>query len=319
MKAIIGTDPEEAAYHLQRGGLVAIPTETVYGLAANALDPSAVVKIFEAKHRPGFDPLIVHIDRFEQIAELATQFPAEAMKLTEYYWPGPLTIILPKRPIVPDLVTSGLQTVGIRMPAHPMTQELLSLLRFPLAAPSANPFGYVSPTTAEHVADQLGDKVDYILDGGPCQVGVESTIISFADSPPKVLRLGGLELSQIRKLIKEFEVSQHSSDNPVAPGMLSAHYSPKKKVIIGNLPKLVKTYSDENICYLSFQDEYDFPGQVLSRKGDLQEAAHNLFAALRKLDEEKCEIILAELVPERGLGRAINDRIRRAAKGSINR
>lgn len=313
MKARIGTDIDEAAYHLKRGGLVAIPTETVYGLAANALEASSVVKIFEAKNRPGFDPLIVHIGRFEQIAELATEFPKGASKLTEAIWPGPLTIILPKRPIVPEIVTSGLPTVGIRMPAHELTLDLLSTLPFPLAAPSANPFGYISPTTAQHVADQLGETVDYILDGGPCSVGVESTIISFETKPPRVLRLGGLEIQSLKEHLKQFEVSTNSGDNPTAPGMLTGHYAPATPVVIGDPIELSKSFGSRKCCVLSFRNKYDQPGEVLSEAGDLREAARNLFAALRRLDGQDCEVIIAEKVPEEGLGQAINDRLKRAA------
>jgi len=313
VKANIGTDLEEASFHLKRGGLVAIPTETVYGLAANALNASAVVKIFEAKKRPGFDPLIVHIGRYEQIAELAESFPQSAARLTEAFWPGPLTLILPKRPLIPDIVTSGLSTVGIRMPAHRLTLELLSMLPFPLAAPSANPFGYISPTTADHVAEQLGDKIDYILDGGPCEVGVESTIISFEMLKPKILRVGGLDISDVKKHIQHFEVSTSSTDNPSAPGMLTGHYAPKKPIVIGDIEELLTTYSDRKLCVLSFKKEFELQGEVLSSKGDLREAARNLFAAMRRLDSCKCDLIVAEKVPEEGLGLAINDRLKRAA------
>lgn len=314
MNTRIGTDTDEAAYHLKRGGLVAIPTETVYGLAANALEARSVVKIFEAKNRPGFDPLIVHIGRLEQIFELARSFPREAARLTEKFWPGPLTIILKKRSIIPELVTSGLDTVGIRMPSHELTQELLEKLPFPLAAPSANPFGYISPTSAEHVAAQLGDKVDYILDGGVCSVGVESTIISFEEKVPEILRLGGLEVDEIRRYVKNFKIRTASSDNPAAPGMLTGHYSPRTPLVIGDINDLRKKYSDKKVCFLSFSTNYfEIEGEILSKKGNLNEAARNLFAAMRRLDASDCEVILAESFPEKGLGMAINDRLRRAA------
>lgn len=318
MNTRTGTDTEEAAYHLKRGGLVAIPTETVYGLAANAMDSRAVVKIFEAKNRPGFDPLIVHIGKLEQIFELAQSFPREAARLTEKFWPGPLTIILKRRSIIPELVTSGLDTVGIRMPSHELTQELLEKLPFPLAAPSANPFGYISPTSAEHVAEQLGDKVDYILDGGTCRVGVESTIISFENHIPKILRLGGLEVDEIRRYVKKFEIQTTSTDNPAAPGMLTGHYSPRTPLVIGPVEELRQKFADKKPCFLSFTEEHvDLPGEVLSESGDLSEAARNLFAAMRRLDASDCEVILTDFFPEKGLGMAINDRLRRAAAPKI--
>ncbi|HKL39456.1 MAG TPA: L-threonylcarbamoyladenylate synthase [Cryomorphaceae bacterium] len=313
MKAEVGTDIEKAAEILEKGGLVAIPTETVYGLAANALDPDAVLKIFEAKNRPSFDPLIIHISNFEQLNDLAQSFPLEAKELMHEFWPGPLTVVMPKKIIVPDLVTSGLGSVGIRMPAHPLALKLLSLLPFPLAAPSANPFGYISPTTAQHVADQLGNKVDYILDGGPSKVGVESTIVSFESEVPRILRWGGLDLEQIEPFLENFESSQQSSDNPVAPGMLSSHYAPRKRLILGNLDELIEIHGKKDSSYLSFRKSYDMPGETLSESGDLSEAARNLFAAMRRLDAAEGNCILAERVPEKGLGRAINDRLKRAA------
>jgi L-threonylcarbamoyladenylate synthase len=316
VKAEIGTNLEKAARILKNGGLVAIPTETVYGLAANALDTEAVLKIFQAKNRPSFDPLIVHIARLSQLNELASSIPDSAKTLIKEFWPGPLTVVLPKNDIVPDLVTSGLPSVGIRMPSHPLTHELLSLLPFPLAAPSANPFGYISPTTAQHVAEQLGDRVDYILDGGPSAVGVESTIVSFEGEVPQILRWGGLELEQLKPFLGTFDSSQQSSDNPSAPGMLSSHYAPRKRVIIGELDELIKKHIEKDCSYLSFQKPYDIPGEVLSSTGDIREAARNLFAAMRRLDSTKGDLILTELVPDTGLGRAINDRLKRAAHRS---
>jgi L-threonylcarbamoyladenylate synthase len=313
VKAQIGQDIEKAVKILQAGGLVAIPTETVYGLAANAFDAAAVLKIFEAKNRPSFDPLIVHIGDIERLSDVASFIPTVAQELTQKFWPGPLTVVLPKKDSVPELVTSGLQSVGIRMPAHPLTQELLSLLPFPLAAPSANPFGYISPTSAEHVAEQLGDKVDYILDGGPSSVGVESTIVSFEKEVTQVLRWGGLELEEIESYLGTFESLNQSSDNPSAPGMLSSHYAPRKKLIIGELDELMIRYAEHDFVYLSFKKTFPVPGEVLSQAGNLREAARNLFAAMRRLDAGEGNLILAERVPNEGLGRAINDRLIRAA------
>jgi L-threonylcarbamoyladenylate synthase len=195
--AQIETDIEKAKALLESGELVAIPTETVYGLAGNALNPDAVAKIFSVKNRPSFDPLIIHTDSLEKVRKFTLDIPAPLDRLAAHFWPGPLTLLLPKKPIVPDLVTSGLDTVAVRIPQHTLTLSLLEALDFPLAAPSANPFGYISPTTAAHVQDQLGDKIPYILDGGPSQVGLESTIVGLENGEVVVYRLGGLEVAAI--------------------------------------------------------------------------------------------------------------------------
>jgi len=313
VKAEIGIDINFAADILRRGGLVAMPTETVYGLAANALNPRAVISIFEAKNRPAFDPLIVHIGDLEQVAEVASEYPVAAQKLTEQYWPGPLTIVLKKRDTIPDIVTSGLQTVGVRMPRHPLTLRLLRKIGFPVAAPSANPFGYVSPTTAEHVADQLGDRIEYILDGGPCDVGVESTIVSFAEEKPRILRAGGLIIEDIRNIVGDVDVVDGSDFMPSAPGMLSEHYKPTIPVYLGDIPAMAKTVPGDNHAALGFKSTYGLKGEVLSPEGDMHEAAKNLFAAIRRLDAGGYDAILAEKVPDEGLGKAINDRLTRAS------
>jgi L-threonylcarbamoyladenylate synthase len=316
--AEIGTDITRAAALLNQQQLVAIPTETVYGLAANAFSEAAVLKIFEAKNRPSFDPLIVHTHSIGNFTQVATDIPDLAYRLAEAFMPGPLTLILPRATQVPLLVTSGNDSVGVRIPNHPLTLALLKELSFPLAAPSANPFGYVSPTTAQHVNQQLGDKIPYILDGGPCRVGIESTIISFAGGEPEILRLGGLALEEIEKVLGQpIRRVKTSSSNPQAPGMLSSHYAPRKKVLIGNIHQLLQTYDLDKVGILSFSEAFaGVPAarQVqLSPTGDMHEAARNLFAGLRYLDGQPIEIILAELVPETGLGLAVNDRLRRAA------
>jgi L-threonylcarbamoyladenylate synthase len=315
--AEIGKDIGKAKLLLERGSLVAIPTETVYGLAANALDPTAVVKIFKVKNRPHFDPLIVHVANLDQATNLVETIPAKAKKLAQLFWPGPLTILLKKKNIIPDLVTSGMDTVGIRCPDHALTQSLLQSLSFPLAAPSANPFGYVSPTKPEHVNDQLGNQIDYILDGGECRVGIESTIIGFENDQAVVFRLGGLSMEAIEKEIGPVKIQLNASSNPKAPGQLKSHYSPQKKVVIGNLPELIKKYASKKFGILSFSRKIEdlHPDQqiVLSESGNTEEAAQHLFSALRELDKKDFEIILTELVPETGLGKAINDRLNRAA------
>ncbi|MBK7666093.1 MAG: threonylcarbamoyl-AMP synthase [Sphingobacteriaceae bacterium] len=310
--AVIGKDILKASSLLEQGKLVAIPTETVYGLAANALDTTAVAGIFRAKNRPTFDPLIIHTYSIEKAKEYVTEFPTELEKLAKAYWPGPLTLLLPKKNVIPDLVTSGLFDVAIRIPNHPLTLELLQQLKFPLAAPSANPFGYVSPTKPEHVNKQLGNEVDYILDGGACEVGIESTIVGMENGKVCVYRLGGLTIDQIENVIGKIELKINSSDNPTSPGQLHSHYAPMKKLVIGNVEELLKQY--ENAGVLSFGDKsYEVYTYELSRTADLTEAAANLFAGLRALDESKVEIIITEYLPAIGLGIAINDRLTRAA------
>jgi L-threonylcarbamoyladenylate synthase len=310
--ATIGKDILKAAQLLEQGKLVAIPTETVYGLASNALDTTAVAGIFRAKNRPTFDPLIIHTYSIEKAKEYVREFPLDLERLAEAYWPGPLTILLPKKNVIPDLVTSGLDKVAIRIPNHSLTLELLQQINFPLAAPSANPFGYVSPTKPEHVNKQLGNEVDYILDGGPCEVGIESTIVGMENGKVCVYRLGGLTIEQIENVIGKIELKINSSDNPTSPGQLHSHYAPMKKLVIGNVDELLKQY--ENAGVLSFGNKtYDVYTYELSRTADLTEAAANLFAGLRALDESKVEIIITEYLPAIGLGIAINDRLTRAA------
>ncbi len=312
--AIISNDIAQAVSLLQEGEVVAIPTETVYGLAANALNAVAVAKVFEVKNRPTFNPLIVHVASIADVETYSGTFPDQAKRLAKKFWPGPLTLILPKRNLIPDLVTAGLDTVGLRCPDHELTRELLSQLGFPLAAPSANPFGYVSPTTAQHVQDQLGDKINFILDGGPCSVGLESTIVGFDDGAT-IHRLGGVAVEEIESVVGKVKLNLHSSSNPVAPGQLSSHYAPKKKMIIGNLQELLARHYGSSVGILSFKTVYHGENSfVLSPSGSLTEAAQNIFSMLRELDERPVDLILSEFVPEEGLGRAINDRLRRAAK-----
>ena len=260
--AEIGKDINKAKELLEAGKLVAIPTETVYGLAANALNAEAVTGIFTAKNRPFFDPLIVHVASLDQANRYIKSIPAPLRQLAESYWPGPLTLLVERGESIPDLVTSGLSTVGIRCPSHPLTRELLELTNFPLAAPSANPFGYVSPTTPAHVADQLGDRIPYILDGGPCTVGIESTIVGIEQGKCAVYRMGGLDVEAIEEVVGKIELKT-SSSNPKAPGQLQSHYAPRKKVITGNIEELVTAYRDKTIGILSFQRDHHTPHQVI--------------------------------------------------------
>ncbi|QHL88410.1 threonylcarbamoyl-AMP synthase [Nibribacter ruber] len=317
--ARIGKDIPTAVSYLTQGDLVAIPTETVYGLAANAYDEAAVVKIFEAKNRPAFDPLIVHTHSVQELEKIAREVPDVAYKLAERFMPGPLTLILPKSEQVPLLVTSGHDSVGIRIPNHPLTLDLLKQLPFPLAAPSANPFGYVSPTTAQHVQDQLDQRIPYILDGGASNIGIESTIIRVIGDEVEVLRLGGLALEELEELVQISRANiKTSSSNPAAPGMLSSHYNPGKKVFLGHVAQNLERIEDKSrVGIISLQQQFSaIPAHhqiQLSETGDLSEAARNLFSALRRLDTPTVDIILAERMPEHGLGLAINDRLQRAS------
>ncbi len=316
--AQIGTDISKAAALLQKGNLVAIPTETVYGLAANALDESAVAKIFEAKNRPSFDPLIVHFQNEETLSLLAQNIPDAFYKLYEALSPGPITYILQKTAAVPHLVTAGNATVGIRFPKHPLTQKLLETCKLPLAAPSANPFGYISPTTAQHVQQQLGDKIPYILDGGACTVGLESTIIDLSKNTPTILRLGGMDILEIENALGEkITHIKTSSSNPKAPGMLSSHYAPRVPLFYGDIKKQLNLWQGKNISIISFCKRVsgapDAAQFVLSPTGNLHEAASQLFAVMRQLDNSNTDVILAEVFPNEGLGKAINDRLKRAA------
>jgi len=343
----IGKDLEYARKLLIKGALVAIPTETVYGLAANGLNADAVLRIYEVKNRPSFNPLILHTASIEKAKGFVDEFPEMAQHLAAQFWPGPLTLVLKKKNIVPDLATAGLDTVGIRVPRHPLTLRLLDSLDFPLAAPSANPSGYVSPTTPQHVAAQLGNKCDYILDGGKCEVGIESTIVKVTDNEVIVLRLGGIEPEKIKAALSDFTGAsirlQHTPEQgsrPESPGMMTVHYAPRKKILLGDIEKNIMKCSGKKIGMLFFKKEGHplalVPGEdrhkqmlapgvpgsavvkcklILSPSGNLHEAARNLFSYLRQLDESDIELILAEPAPEEGLGRAINDRLRRASAG----
>jgi L-threonylcarbamoyladenylate synthase len=313
-------DPEaiyEAAKIIQKGGIVAFPTETVYGLGADAFNPLAVARVFEVKRRPYFDPLIVHVANPRDMKKLAKVIPSNAKRLTEKFWPGPLTVVLLKEEKIPDIVTAGLPSVAIRMPNHPIALSLIKESRCPIAAPSANPFGYLSPTTAEHVREQLGDQVDLILDGGPCTVGVESTIVSFLEEKPRLLRAGGVSLEEIESIIGKVEVTQIKEDRPFAPGMLPRHYAPRTPIVLDWDEKNLGLHKNKNIGLLAFQrpkDNLKFHSvEVLSERGDMREAAANLFASIRRLDALNLDLILAEPIPEVGLGRAIMDRLRRAS------
>ncbi len=304
---------------IKRGGLVAFPTETVYGLGCDATNADAAANVFEAKQRPQFDPLIVHIADRSQLDLVIASLPPFGLLLMDAFWPGPLTLVLPKQPAIPDLVTAGLSTVAVRMPNHPVAQALIREAGTPIAAPSANPFGYVSPTTARHVVDGLGNNVDLILDGGPCQVGVESTIVSLAGPQPELLRPGSITIEQLGAVVGSIRRSSSMNQTPVAPGQLSRHYATHTPLTIvtsaGERPLLK---DDERAGLLIFSqasatDDRFAAVEVLSLTGDLREAARHLFAALRRLDSLGLDRIYAEPCKEEGLGVAIMDRLRRCA------
>lgn len=315
---LIGKNIDHAIALLKQGELVAIPTETVYGLAGNALNDQAIARIFATKNRPSFDPLIVHTSSWKRLEKLVKSIPDQAHLLGNAFMPGPLTLLLPKKDLIPDIVTSGSPIVAVRIPKHPLTLELLEKLPFPLAAPSANPFGYISPTTPAHVAQQLGDRIPYILDGGACDVGVESTIVGFASDQPVIFRKGGIAVEAIEALIGPVAVKSHSTSNPQAPGMLQSHYAPKVPLQLGKIDRLLNKFDRTSVGIISFQKKYEGVPEkhqvILSETGDFTEAARRLFAGMRYLDSLPLEAILAELLPEVDLGRAINDRLRRAER-----
>ncbi|MCA6362478.1 MAG: threonylcarbamoyl-AMP synthase [Bacteroidetes bacterium] len=310
----IGTDIEQAAHWLKLGETVGIPTETVYGLAANALDADAAVKIFQIKNRPSFNPLIVHVHSAAEFEKYALEVPLLVKKLAGVFSPGPLTFVLPRRQNIPDIITAGGDTVALRVPAHMLTRQLLMALPFPLAAPSANPFGYISPVTAQHVADQLSGKVPYILDGGPCQVGVESTVVTVRNDKVVVLRLGGITVEQLSEVAGEVELEINESSNPQSPGQLKSHYAPRIPLHLG-IPGTQPPQQKVAVLCLRQPPAWTNMVQVetLSATGNLTEAARNLFAAMRRLDTTDAECIYAERMPESGLGKAINDRLKRAS------
>ncbi|MBS1622858.1 MAG: threonylcarbamoyl-AMP synthase [Bacteroidetes bacterium] len=314
MSTSTGQDIKYAADLLRAGELVAMPTETVYGLAGNALNEDAVIRIFKAKERPFFDPLIAHTHSISEIRKYVAEIPARLLPLMERYMPGPLTVLLPRQRIIPDLVTSGLERVAFRIPQHDVALALLRSLDFPLAAPSANPFGYISPTTAAHVYAQMHDRIPYILDGGECRVGIESTIVGMEGDTVVVYRLGGLALEEIQSLVGAVQVATSSSSDPSAPGMLTSHYAPRKPLVIGDIPTLIQQYQGKKIAVISFAESYDVPYQyILSLGGSIDEAAKRLFAAMREMDGTDADIIIAKDLPEGGLGRAVNDRLKRAS------
>ena len=305
----------EAARVLRQGGLVAFPTETVYGLGADAFNPRAVARVFEVKARPAFDPLIVHLADAGERERVASTDDPRVPILAARFWPGPLTLVLPRRAEVPDLVTSGLDTVGIRVPAHPAARAMVAAAGTPVAAPSANPFGYVSPTTAAHVAELLGTGVELVLDGGPCRVGVESTILSLAGGSPVILRPGGVPREALEEALGVPLKLAVRGGRPLAPGQLPKHYATRTPLRVLAGPAGPRRDGGRvGLLAWSGAGAAGYAAvEVLAPDGSTETAAANLFAALRRLDAAGLDLILAEPCEESGLGHAIMDRLRRAA------
>jgi len=305
----------KAADLIQAGELVSFATETVYGLGANALSSEACEKIFIAKERPHYDPLIVHIASLDQLPTVAKDVSEEVLNKLKQFWPGPLTAVLKKQSCIPDSITANLDTVAVRIPGHPLALSLLKAANTPIAAPSANPFGYLSPTTAQHVDRQLGPKVQMILDGGECDCGLESTIVNFTSDTPEILRHGGYTRKDIEKICGPVNLGKAILEQPLAPGQLASHYSPETKLVI--LSKEQKPDASLNFGILTHSGlnegiECKYIERI-SPSGNAKEAAHNLFSALHRLDQLKLDIIYAYEFSEEGLGSAIMDRLRKAA------
>ncbi len=302
---------------IKDGGLVAFPTETVYGLGADGLNPIAVAKIFEAKNRPTFNPLILHIADKKSLDRIAYCESEKIKKLIDSFWPGPLTLVLPKKEIVPDIVTAGNETVAVRMPDHQVALKLITFVGNPLAAPSANAFGFLSPTEAAHVAKQLSGKIDAVLDGGKCKVGVESTILQITEEGAVLLRPGGIAVEEIEELIGKVEINTEDKVQPNSPGQLPYHYSPKKPLRFLDEIKAdeIKEKKIGAVFFSEIKTVYEFDEiRVLSNSGNKVEAAANLFSVLHDLENKEIDLIIAEKIDEAGLGLAIMDRLRRASK-----
>ena len=303
-----------SAEKLKNGGLVAFPTETVYGLGADGLNSIAVSKIFEAKQRPTFNPLILHIHSVEMLNKIAVVNNKRIMGLIKAFWPGPLTLVLPKKNIVPEIVTAGYETVAVRMPNNKIALKLIEELDNPIAAPSANSFGKLSPTSAQHVVKQLGEKVDIVLDGGNCSVGVESTIVEITKAENYLLRPGGITKEEIEAIIGKLEFKKNIQ-NPNSPGQLKIHYAPEIPIYFFD-KKLLLKFADKKLGGLFFKeskmDKYFSSIKILSQSGNLREAASNVFSFLHEFENEKLDAIFVEKIEKKGLGYAIMDRLDKA-------
>jgi L-threonylcarbamoyladenylate synthase len=317
--SIISKDISKAVTLLKADEIVAIPTETVYGLAGNIFSEKAIKAIFETKKRPFFNPLIVHIPSIDTLTSIVAYIPEKAKLLADAFWPGPITLVLKKKALIPDLITAGKDTVAVRIPNHPKTLELLNQLDFPLAAPSANPFSSISPTKAVHVETYFKDKLKMVLDGGACAKGIESTIIGFENNEPIIYRLGSTSIEAIEAVVGEIKIKNKKKVAPDAPGMLERHYAPKTKTILtSNLIEAIKKNKEKRIGLLTYSKVLENNTVhfkiALSKKTDLEEAATNLYDALHQLDCKDLDIIIVERLPDHGLGKSINDRLSRATK-----
>lgn len=304
---------------LRNDQIISIPTETVYGLAGNVYSEKAIKQIFDLKKRPYFNPLIVHIHSINQLNNIAQDIPSKAMLLAETFWPGPLTLVLKKQEHISDLITAGKDTVAVRVPNNSVTIELLKKLDFPLAAPSANPFGSISPTKPEHVKRYFGENLKMVLNGGECEKGIESTIIGFENNEPILYRHGSISLEEIEKITGALTVNTFKKKSPNAPGMLAKHYAPKTKtILVDKLEDIISQYNSFKVGTLSLKKNFknnSIHSQIsLSKTGDLNEAAAKLYNSLHELDLLNLDFIIAERVPDIGVGKAINDRLERATK-----
>lgn len=321
MSKTITNSIDKAAALLVAGEVVAIPTETVYGLAGNLFNPSAVEKIYTLKNRPRNNPLIVHVKDLEATLPLITEFPKPLQQLAEKYWPGPLTVLLKKSKLVPDSITAGSDFVAIRVPAHPLTKQLLEQIPFPLVAPSANPFTRISPTKAEHVEHYFGDSIPCILDGGSCSVGLESTIIGMNNNTPLLYREGVLGKLLLESLIGPIEKFNPQKNTILTPGQWPRHYAPLTKTILCKREEIMLHVKDNTgiIIYkeplLSVNTNQQ---HILSETGSLVEAAKNLYQILHHVDKQKYETIICEMLPQEELGNTINDRLKRASSSEID-
>ena len=314
--SIISKDIQKAVDLLTAEQLVAIPTETVYGLAGNIFSEKAIKSIFSTKKRPFFNPLIVHIPSVNSLDNIVTDIPEKAKKLANAFWPGSMTLVLKKSDKIPDLITANKNTVAVRVPNHPTTLKLLQKLPFPLAAPSANPFGSISPTKAEHVEGYFKNDIKMVLDGGACTNGIESTIIGFENDEPVIYRLGALALEEIEAVVGAIKIKNKKETSPDAPGMLARHYAPSTKtILVEDIASVIKNYSNKKIGVIVFKNSLNNDSLteiILSKKGDLTEAASNLYDTLHLLDKQNLDIIIAERFPDFDLGKSINDRLNRA-------
>lgn len=315
----ISKDLDLAKNLLENDEVVAIPTETVYGLAGNIFSEKAIRKIFETKKRPFYNPLIVHVHSLTYLDAVCSEIPLKAKLLANNFWPGPLTLVLKKRNSISDLVTGGKDTVAVRIPNHTLTLELLSKLDFPLAAPSANPFGSISPTTTEHVANYFSNTLPLVLEGGNCENGIESTIIGFENEEPILYRLGAISREEIESVIGPILLKNKNEKAPEAPGMLTRHYAPlTKTILVNDVIKEIEKYPTKRIGLLLFNnvtiERDDVVIEILSNKGILKEATANLYAAMHRLDTQNLDLIIAQKFPEIDLGNSINDRLERATK-----